>query len=615
MKKLFRSLGQIYFYNIKLKQKFIISHFLVVLIPSFVIAILLYNQLSSIMLSNTIKSEQNLAKQTAGNIENTISAVKTSADQITSEEFLKKILHMKPDAIRDNLTSNEYFISETSDYLSQIQSIIDYDNITAVKIYMDNYYSAFYDDPIVSYKEVFKSTQSIEGSYWYGIFSSTSKQTLICPSLYLTPSEEKYNGELAYIRKMSVFHDGQELKAYVAVYFSKEKIDSILRKNMSIADSSSILLNEREALISSSNYALSGKYLIYYNDVITNLTNTNNFKLVSFGRERVYMAYNQITDTDWIMVSLVPSTGVIEESSFIVWQFLISYVLVVLIAFFLSITLSGSIVKRISSVVDQMKQVKFGKPKNLYLKAGKDEVGDLVDTYNYMVDEMNDLLLKQSEDADALRLSEFRALQAQINPHFLYNTLDMINWLSKSGKSDEVSSAVQALSKFYKFTLSKGNPTVTVSEELTHVSLYVTLQNMRYNNKIHFLIDIPDELLDYEMPKLVFQPIVENAIQHGILGKESKEGNIVITGWLDGEAIVFLISDNGVGIPPDKLPGILSGNQENRKGNNIGIYNTHKRLQLFYNNDYGLTYRSIEHVETEVEIRIPAKKAESENLI
>ena len=114
------------------------------------------------------------------------------------------------------------------------------------------------------------------------------------------------------------------------------------------------------------------------------------------------------------------------------------------------------------------------------------------------------------------------------------------------------------------------------------------------------------------MPKLVFQPIVENAIQHGILGKESKEGNIVITGWLENDTIVFLISDNGVGIPPDKLPGILSGNQENRKGNNIGIYNTHKRLQLLYNNDYGLNYRSIENVETEVEIRIPAKIAETE---
>jgi len=614
MKKKIMSWGHGYFYNIKLKKKFIISHFLVVLIPSFVIAILLFSQLSNIMLSNTIKSEQNLAKQTAGNIENAIAAVKQSSEQIVSNDYLIKLLHLTPSALSENLDSNKIFQSDTTDYLNSINSVIDFDNITSVKIYMDDYYSSYYENPQVASKEIFKSTQSIEGSYWYGIFSSTSKQTLICPSLYLTPSEEKYNGELAYIHKMVIFHDGQELTTYVAVYFSKEKIDSILRKNMSIADSSSILLNEREAMISSSNYALSGKYLIYYNDVLDSLSNTNNFKLVPFGRERVYMAYNQIVNTDWIMVSLVPSTGVIEESSFIVWQFLFYYLLVVLIAFFLSITLSGSIVKRISSVVDQMKQVKFGKPRHLHLMAGKDEVGDLVDTYNYMVDEMNSLLIKQSEDADTLRLSEFKALQAQINPHFLYNTLDMINWLSKSGKSDEVSAAVQALSKFYKFTLSKGNTTVSVSEELTHVSLYVELQNMRYNNKIHFFVDIPDELLDYEMPKLVFQPIVENAIGHGILGRESKEGNIVITGWLEGETIVFIISDNGIGIPADKLPDILSGNQENHKGNNIGIYNTHKRLQLFYNNEYGLTYRSIENVETEVEIRIPARLAESERV-
>ena len=614
MKKKILSLGHGYFYNIKLKQKFIISHILVVLIPSFVIAILLYNQLSSIMLSNTIKSEQNLAKQTAGNIENTIDSVKEITDQLATDAYLKRILHLTPENLSENLNSNEYFISETANYLNTIHSTIDFDKITAVKIYMDDYYSTYYENPLVSSKNIFQGTQPIEGSYWYGIFSSTSVQTLICPSLYLTPSEEQNYGELAYIRKLAIFHDGRELTAYVAVYFNKENIDSILRKNMSIADSSSILLNEREALISSSNYALSGKYLIYYNDVLENLNNTNNFKLVSFGRERVYMAYNQIADTDWIMVSLVPSTGVIEESSFIVWQFFISYLLVVLLALFLSLTLSGSIVKRISSVVEQMKQVKFGKPQHLYLKAGKDEVGDLVDTYNYMVDEMVTLLDKQTEDADALRQAEFRALQSQINPHFLYNTLDMINWLSKSGKAEEVSSAVQALSKFYKFTLSKGSPSVTVSEELTHVSLYIKLQNMRYNNKIHFLIDIPDELLEYEMPKLVFQPIVENAIQHGILGKDSKEGNIVLTGWLDGSDIVFIISDNGIGIPEEKLPFILSGTQENKTGNNIGIYNTHKRLQLYYSNQYGLTYRSIENVETEVEIRIPARMATPEIL-
>lgn len=210
-----------------------------------------------------------------------------------------------------------------------------------------------------------------------------------------------------------------------------------------------------------------------------------------------------------------------------------------------------------------------------------------------------------------MRISEFKALQAQINPHFLYNTLDMINWLSQSGKREEVSTAIQALSKFYKLTLNKGNTTVRLEDELIHVSLYVKLQNMRYNDKINFIVDIQDELLDYEMPKLILQPIVENSIQHGIFGKESKEGTIVITGWLEQEDLIFIVSDDGVGITGDKLDSILSGNGDSSTGSNIGIYNTHKRLQLFYDTQFGLSYQSTPGIGTEVTIRIPARLSES----
>jgi two-component system sensor histidine kinase YesM len=263
---------------------------------------------------------------------------------------------------------------------------------------------------------------------------------------------------------------------------------------------------------------------------------------------------------------------------------------------------------RIKSVINQMNLVKKSTPKRLTLNSGHDEIGDLIGTYNFMTDEINNLLEQQAKASNDLRISEFKALQAQINPHFLYNTLDMINWLSKMGKSDEVSAAVQALSKFYKLTLNKGNITVSVKEELEHVSLYVQLQNMRYQDKINFLIDVPDELLEYEIPKLVFQPIVENSIQHGIFAKESKEGTIVIMGWLEDQIMVFVISDDGIGIPQDKLKSTLSGSGESSVGSNIGISNTHKRLQLFYNTDHGLIYRSTPNVETEVEIRIPARK-------
>jgi two-component system sensor histidine kinase YesM len=273
----------------------------------------------------------------------------------------------------------------------------------------------------------------------------------------------------------------------------------------------------------------------------------------------------------------------------------------------LALNLNHSIIKRISSVIGQMQGVRFGIPTHLDTKGGTDEIGELIETYNYMTDQLDQLMIQKEQSARDLRLSEFKALQAQINPHFLYNTLDMINWMAQTGKSTEVSLAVQRLSKFYKLTLSKGNNIVSIRDELEHVSLYVQLQNMRYEDKIHFFIDVPDEMLDYEIPKLVLQPIVENSIFHGILGKDSKEGNIVIMGWLEDDIMVFTVSDNGIGIPSEELQTILLGSNTKETGNNIAIYNTHKRLQVFFGEEYGLSYLSTPGVETEVQIRIPAK--------
>lgn len=234
-------------------------------------------------------------------------------------------------------------------------------------------------------------------------------------------------------------------------------------------------------------------------------------------------------------------------------------------------------------------------------------IGQLITNYNRMVDRIDQLMVAQQETADKLKVSEANALQAQINPHFLYNMLDMINWLALGGKQKEVSLAVQNLSKFYKLTLSKNKITTTVGKELQHVELFVKLQNMRFQDKIDFIVDVPDTLMEYEIPKLVLQPIVENSIQHGIFEKESKEGTIVLMAWMEGNDIVFTISDDGIGILPEVLPHILTGEGQGI-GSNIGIYNTYLRLQLLYGPRYGLHYESNPGKGTEVTVRIPMRK-------
>lgn len=213
----------------------------------------------------------------------------------------------------------------------------------------------------------------------------------------------------------------------------------------------------------------------------------------------------------------------------------------------------------------------------------------------------------QAKAAEELRIAEFHSLQAQINPHFLYNTMDMINWLAQQGRTDDVSTAVQSLSRFYKLTLSRKQSISTIAQETEHATIYLEIQNMRYHNSISFVSDIPDELMEYQIPKLTLQPLIENAVLHGILEKDDKTGTIVLTGWIEGTSIVLLISDDGVDIPSEKLSAILSGNgNSTSSGTNIAVYNTHRRLQILYGPDYGLTYSSTPGSGTEVEIRIPA---------
>ena len=159
----------------------------------------------------------------------------------------------------------------------------------------------------------------------------------------------------------------------------------------------------------------------------------------------------------------------------------------------------------------------------------------------------------------------------------------MINWLAQQGRTDEVSRAVQSLSRFYKLTLSRKQSISTIYREVEHVSIYLQIQNMRYHDSITFVSDIPDELMEYQIPKLTLQPIIENSVLHGILETADKTGTIVLTGWMEDSDIVLLISDDGIGIAAEQLATILSGEGASSSGGtNIAVYNTHRRLQILY---------------------------------
>lgn len=592
--------------NLSLQTKFTIALISIVVVPAFLTVFLFYGRLYSMVVSNTIRQEQDASAKTAPLIERTMETILATTRNITGQNFFQELFYMPVSDSAEELATSNHAI----DFKNALQRLTTDSIVTDVRIYVD-----FPDD--LKELDTYPNTENIlaplsqaKGTYWYGIFQGNrNTQEMFCPSFYLGSREKKNYGDMAYICPLSLYYHSTAYKAYLAVYYSDDKLTSILSDNLSLEGSVSYIVNERDAIVATSDPSLSGIYQLDYDTIKASFMSSNNFIERNILDTKVYAGFYSISNTDWFMVTVLPSPPLIHASNRLMIQIALIYAVFLVLALIFANVLAHSITGRLSSVIRQMQTVRHGPPTPMDSPSAHDEIGDLIDTYNYMTRKMDELMKTQAKAAEDLRIAEFNSLQAQINPHFLYNTMDMINWMALQGQTDEISHAVQSLSRFYKLTLSRQKGISTIARELEHVTIYVQLQNMRYHDSIELITDIPDELSEYQIPKLTLQPVVENSILHGILEKESKSGTIVITGWMENEDVVLLVSDDGVGIPPEILSTILSGNGNSQSGGtNIAVYNTHRRLQILYGNDYGLTYSSKPGEGTEVEIRFPAHR-------
>ena len=594
--------------NLRLQTKFTIALISIVVLPAFLTVFLFYGKLYNMVVSNTIRQEQDASAKTAPLIERTMDTILATTRNITGQTFFQELFYMPVSDSAKELASSNHAI----DFKNAIRRLTTDSIVTDVRIYVDfpEELETLDDDP--NTENILAPISQAKGTYWYGIFQGNREnQEMFCPSFYLGSQEKKNYGDMAYICPLSLYYHSNAYKAYLAVYFSDSKLNSILSDNLSLEGSVSYIVNERDAIVATSDQSLSGIYRLDYDTIKESFMSSNNFIERNILDTKVYAGFYSISNTDWFMVTILPAPPLIHESNHLMLQIALLYAGFLVLALIFANVLAHSITGRLSSVIRQMQTVRHGPPTPMESPQTHDEIGDLIDTYNYMTRKMYELMEKQAKAAEDLRIAEFNSLQAQINPHFLYNTMDMINWMALQGQTEEISHAVQSLSRFYKLTLSRKKGISTIARELEHVTIYVQLQNMRYHDSIELITDIPDELSEYQIPKLTLQPVVENSILHGILEKESKSGTIVITGWMENEDIVLLISDDGVGIPPEILSTILSGKGNSQSGGtNIAVYNTHRRLQILYGKDYGLIYSSNPGEGTEVEIRFPAHREE-----
>ena len=277
-------------------------------------------------------------------------------------------------------------------------------------------------------------------------------------------------------------------------------------------------------------------------------------------------------------------------------------VLIIFLSYYIPLSITRPI-RKLSEVTDQVAKGDLSVRSDVRTGA---EVTMLNDSLNTMIDKINKLLEQVKKEQVSLRKAEFELLQSQINPHFLYNTLDTIVWLAESGEQKKVVSMVGSLSDFFRASLNQGKDIVSIREELMHVRSYLEIQQVRYQDIMQYEINIPEELNPYMIPKITIQPLVENALYHGIKNKRGL-GKIIITGVKEKDYFRLIIEDNGIGINKDRLMQIrneINNNELDGKGI-YGLYNVNERIRLNFGEEYGVSIESNYGEGTTVSVKLP----------
>lgn len=296
-----------------------------------------------------------------------------------------------------------------------------------------------------------------------------------------------------------------------------------------------------------------------------------------------------------------------EAGKQIVISILISFVCCVLITL-LSLAVYSKIVNTpVKSLIKAMKCFE-NDADNFSFSGGEESVTELKTlsgSFEHMSVRIKNLMDKVRNEEIALRKTELKALQSQINPHFLYNTLDSIQWMCERGKTEEASKMVGALARLFRISISRGHELITIKDEINHVSNYLIIQSFRYKSQFTYSFDIDESLEDYLCNKITLQPLVENAIYHGI-DRLVDEGEIKITvkqAEDDENDILMTVADNGVGMTEEQCRKILSKERSDSSG--IGVKNVNDRLRIYFGEKYGLTIKSELDCGTEITVRLP----------
>jgi two-component system sensor histidine kinase YesM len=536
-----------------------------------------------------------LIDQVNTNIETYINYMENISQMVLSSYDIKEYLRTQAPEGRQNQDQRVQKIS------SQLGSVLNTrKDISSILIFGNHGEVIPYNLNIMLNPYVNPNEQS-----WYKQALEAQGQVVISSSHVQNIIKDEYNWVVSLSRELRS-EDGQEKLGVLLVDLNYSVINDLCNKirlgkkgYIFILDpNGSIVYHPQQQLI----YSNLKSELI--EEVLA--AGSGSFVTSKGGSSRIY-TIKESNNTGWKIVGVAYVDELVTNKKEIQTSIILGGILFLIIAVVLSIVISLHISRPIKLLADSMKMIEKGNFDTQVDVNSSNEIGQLGLRFNRMTAKIKELMIQNIQEQELKRKSELKALQAQINPHFLYNTLDSIIWMAEVKKAGEVVLMVSSLAKLFRLSLSKGDEIIPIRNEIEHIKSYLTIQKMRYKDKLDFEIEVEDSILSYKTIKIILQPLVENSIYHGIKNKD-RAGLVRITGSRVGDKIVLSVIDNGIGMAPETLEALLQKPVSSEQGSGMGVNNVNQRIKLYYGEEYGLQYESEPDQGTTVHIWLPMRE-------
>lgn len=578
--------------NMGFQGKLFISDIFILLLFLFLAVTLNYRNTTTNMRNEAIYSANQTLQQTAAYIGYKANAIKNIIDIVSYDDTIQEVISTNSAYYRKDIGN---WIIQTSKVRNILYNTYTTPDISSIHLYMKDGPAA------IEESDEFHRMSSAEKANWYTALQNSS-------SLYIWfPIEESDNNKsyLSFIKKIANAGRINDFIGIISAEVPQSVFQEIAKQASTTPDTDVLIFNSYNQLIAQYGESTYSIETILDAFKTENIQSNRPVQQIYLDDVSYIAGMQGIDGTDWSVVLLTPMDDVLGSATLYRNQMYKTSLLLFVFGIPIILLISHSITSRLRILEQEMREVAQGKLDPIKEDNANDEIGKLTHTFNYTITQISSLMKEQYRLGQEIKSLELNVLQSQINPHFLYNTLDLINWLGLYNNVPDVVKASTALASFYKLSLGHGEKIVTLENEINHAAVYVEIQNMRFGNRIILNNQISEELYKFKMLKITLQPLIENAIQHGIRERDDETGTITLSASLKSGIITISVSDDGVGMSPDVLCKILDESEEKKK--EYGVKNINKRIKLNYGNDYGLSYQSEQGVGTTVYIRFPAQ--------